>query len=257
MAVVAGILIFASGGDRRRGRQAAGNCMVGAGTTAAEGGGYDSRRRNRHSARGRDHVRPGPGAGARPDVRRLCDPETGRLMIPDYFVPSATVDVDNGGEPLLVSRGHHHRRCVRRADSDPVLDFITVRLRNHATAQVAETYENYTRMMNDLSRGTAPGGAQDPQRLGNVGERRRRSRRPAKAEEMGAFSCRPGAGSRTRARRGPRKYQGSWCHLSQRSGHRPEPYAPHHGQRRPDPAAARGVDHEEAEGRQRGARGPR
>lgn len=151
IAVVAGILIFASGGDDDDDSAAATTAAVGAGTTAAAGAGTSAAAGTRPE--GAITFAQAEEQGLDLTFGESCDPETGRLMIPDYFAPECYADADDNGGATAPGVTADTITVVAYVapDSDPVLDFITAAISNDDTAaQVAETYQNYTTMMNDL-----------------------------------------------------------------------------------------------------------
>ncbi len=186
IAIIAGILIFASSGDDDNGNAAAttaasagttgaagSGSSVAAGTTAAGGHGRHRRARSRFDQ--------AQGAGARrhvPWTRVTRRP--GGLKIPSYFAPECYANVDdNGGATATGVTADTITVVVYIApDTDPVLDFITAAINNDDTgAQVKQTYQDYTDMIQrpvpDLR---AQGRAQVPRR---ARARRRTPPRPA------------------------------------------------------------------------------
>ncbi len=86
-----------------------------------------------------------------------CDTTTGRLKIPDAYAQECFANVaDNGGATAPGVTGDEITVVVYIApDSDPILDFITAAIDNDDTgAQTKQTYQDYTDMMNTLTRRT-------------------------------------------------------------------------------------------------------
>ncbi len=161
IAVIAGILIFASSGDDDDGNAAATTAAASAGTTAAGSG--SSVAAGTTAAGGGDSAAEARGAitynaakeAGRTDLTFMdsCDTSTGRLKIPSYFAPECYANADdNGGATAPGVTADAITVVVYVApDTDPVLDFITAAINNDDTgAQVKESYQDYTDMWNAL-----------------------------------------------------------------------------------------------------------
>ncbi|HMK13302.1 MAG TPA: hypothetical protein VK461_17060 [Acidimicrobiales bacterium] len=158
IAIIAGILIFASGGNDNNGNAANTTGAASAGTTGAGG-----------TAAAGTTAAGGPIPGAdrqaiqyndakaagRTDLtfQDSCDTTTGRLKIPDYYAQPCFANVaDNGGATAPGVTADSITVVVYLApESDPILDFITAAIKNDDTvAQIQQTYQDYTDMMNSL-----------------------------------------------------------------------------------------------------------
>ena len=155
IAIIAGILIFASGDDDN-GNATATTAAASAGTTGGAGSSV---------AAGTTAAGAASGTGAitfnqakeegRTDLTfgDSCDTTTGRLKIPDFYAPECYADAaDNGGATATGVTADSITVVVYLSpDSDPILDFITAAISNDDTAaQAQQTYQDYTDMMNAL-----------------------------------------------------------------------------------------------------------
>jgi hypothetical protein len=160
IAVIAGILIFASSGDDDDGNAAATTAAASAGTTAAGSG---SSVAAGTTAAGGESAAAARGAISFNEAKQLgrtdltfsdsCDTSTGRLKIPDFYAPECFANAaDNGGATATGVTADSITVVVYIApDTDPVLDFITAAISNDDTgAQAKQTYQDYTDMMNTL-----------------------------------------------------------------------------------------------------------
>jgi hypothetical protein len=161
IAVIAGILIFASSGDDDDGNAAATTAAASAGTTAAGSGssvaaGTTAAGGGQSAAEARGAITyDAAKAAGRTDLTFAdsCDTSTGRLKIPDYFAPQCYANVDDNGGATAngVTADAITIVVYIPPDTDPVLDFITAAINNDDTgAQVKQTYQDYTDMMNAL-----------------------------------------------------------------------------------------------------------
>src|SRR5262245_8217477 len=141
IAVIAGILIFASSGDDDNGNASA-TTAASAGTTA---GGSGSSVAAGTTAAGADDPAVAREAITYDKAKELgrtdltfmdsCDTSTGRLKIPDYFAPQCYANVaDNGGATANGVTADAITVVVYiPPDTDPVLDFITAAINNDDT----------------------------------------------------------------------------------------------------------------------------
>ena len=154
IAIIAGILIFASGGDDNGG-SAATTAAASAGTTgAAAGSSVASGTTAAASSNGAITFNQAKEQG-RTDLTFMdsCDTTTGRLKMPFFYAQECYANVaDNGGATAPGVTADSITVVVYVApDTDPVLDFITAAINNDDTgAQVKQTYQDYTDMMNAL-----------------------------------------------------------------------------------------------------------
>ena len=258
IAVIAGILIFASSGDDDDGNAAATTAAASAGTTAAGSGSSVAAGttaaggESAAAARGAITFNEAKAAG-RTDLTFAdsCDTEHGTAEDPRLLRAECYANVaDNGGATANGVTADSITVVVYIApDTDPGarLHHRGDQQRRHRRAGQADVpglHRHDERALPDLR---AQGRAEVPRRVGHSDNATAARADAVKAvEEMGAFAVWGGPVARARVDRGD---QGPRRHLPRVPGD-PRSRAgrvPDHRERRADPAAARRVRHEEAE----------